>query len=614
MTITPILRRAVAASWLLSGTALAIPEGPAPNTPAWVQREALNYAKTTEAPTEQLAPAFQARWLPQSIANLVDWNQRALGDSSWLLLPSGNTPVLPLCTTWALQCAGDPFRYPGFDPFYENEAEVIPVVIYDQGCARLSGRVWAPKGSGAGANLPAVVIENGSIQAPEPLYWWMAQALVRQGYVVMSFDPRGQGRSDQQTPSGEQGSNLNSAVFWEGLVNVIDFFRSTPVMPYPHNASCAGTYPTPVTDFNPFHDRVDRARLGIAGHSLGATGVSVVQAYGGEGAEPWPGRLDRENPVKVVVAWDSLRAPGAASGGTPAVVARVPAMGQTSEYGIGGTPFTQAPDPESDKAAYSAWRDAGVPVYQLTIQGSTHFEWSLIPTFPATSWCPEVVDGHCAGGWGRPLAEHYSLAWFDRWLKQAGEPGYDDADARLLADSDWVDRYSFYARSARAFPKRDGGAVLCEDIRAGCGCGGDAGGSSSSSGASGSTSGGSSSGSGSGSGSSSGGGTSGSSSSGGSASGSGSGSGSSSGSSSSSSSGGGSGGCEPEGSSSSSSSGGSSSGGTSSGSSGSSGSSTGSGSSSSGAPGGSSGAASGGALPTSLLLGFLLLGSRRRLR
>jgi hypothetical protein len=106
--------------------------------------------------------------------------------------------------------------------------------------------------------------------------------------------------------------------------------------------------------------------------------------------------------------------------------------------------------------------------YQLSIQGSTHFEWSLIPTFPATSWCPQVVEGRCAGGWGRPLAEHYSLAWFDRWLKRPGEQGYDDADARLLADADWVERYSFYSRAARAFPVRSGAKALCEDIRAGC--------------------------------------------------------------------------------------------------------------------------------------------------
>jgi hypothetical protein len=280
----------------------AIPEGPEPNTPAWAQREATNYARTTGAPTEQLAPAFQQRLQVQNAANESEWLMRGISDPDWFSPQSGNTNLLPLCTSWMMQCAGDPFRYPGVDPFYANEAEVTPLVIYDEDCARLSGRVWAPKGSVAGAGLPAVVIENGSIQAPEPLYWWMAQALVRQGYVVMTFDPRGQGRSDQQTPTGGQGSNADSTVFWNGLVNVIDFFRSTPVAPYPHNVTCAGTYGTTVTDYNPFFDRIDRDRLGIAGHSLGATGVSVVQSYGADGAEPWPGLLDTENPVKVIVA------------------------------------------------------------------------------------------------------------------------------------------------------------------------------------------------------------------------------------------------------------------------------------------------------------------------
>jgi hypothetical protein len=448
--------------------AAAVPEGPEPNTPAWAEREAANYARTLEAPTEQAAAAFLQRLQSQSLANQTEWLQRGLADPDWFSPQSGNTELTPLCTSWALQCAGDPFRYPGVDAFYEQEAEVEPFVIYDAGCARLSGRLWAPRGSASGPLRPGVVIENGSIQAPETLYWWMAQALVRAGYVVLTFDPRGQGRSDQQTPTGEQGSNANSAVFWEGLVNVVDFFRSSPVAPYPHNLTCEGSYATAVTAFNPFHDRIDRERLGLAGHSLGATGVSVVQSYGGAGAEPWPGLLDAENPVDVVVAWDSLRAPAAASGTTPAVVARVPAMGQTSEYGIGGVAKTTPPDPEGHKGAFVGWQQAGVPVYQLTIQGSTHFEWSLIPTFPATSWCPEVVAGQCAGGWGRPLAEHYSLAWLDRWLKKPGEPGYDTADQRLLADADWVDRYSFYSRAARDYPSRDGARQRCEDIRAGC--------------------------------------------------------------------------------------------------------------------------------------------------
>ena len=446
--------------------ALAIPEGPAPNTPEWTARETTNYARTTEAPTEQLAnPEFELVWNQQALANQNEWLARALADPSWLAPQSGNTMVTPLSATWGAVAAGDPTRYPvaagpNGATFYENEAEVVPVVFYDEGCARISGRVWAPRAWQPGdARLPGVVIENGSIQATEPLYWWYAQALVRAGYVVLTFDPRGQGRSDMQTPTGEQGSNINSEVFFSGMVNVIDFFRSSAASPYPHNVTCAGTYATTVAASNPFAERVDPDRLGIAGHSLGASGVSAVQGYpGSRFAFPDGGG---GNPVDVVLAWDSL---GVSEDGPP----RVPAMGQTSEYGIAGVAFTTPPDPEEHKAAYAAYVAAGVPVFQLTIQGSTHFEWSLIPTFPTTSWCPDMSSGACLGGWGRPMAEHYSVAWMDRWLKTAGEPGYADADARLLADADWCDRYSFYFRSARRFPDRAGVTHTTEDVRADC--------------------------------------------------------------------------------------------------------------------------------------------------
>lgn len=477
-----------------AASANAIPEGPEPNTPEWLQRELINFAKVGEAPLEEATnPAFMQRFFEQGLANNLEWMERGAADPSWLLLPSLNTLVTPLCGTWAMQCVGDPFRYPGFDgpdgkPFYEEEAEVIPVLYYDQGCARISGRVWAPRNGLNG--LPAVVIENGSVQAPEPLYWWAAQLLVRAGYVVMTFDPRGQGRSDQQTPDGEQGSNFNPEVFWLGLVNAIDFFRSNSVHPYPHNETCAGTYPTEVTPFNPVVGRVDPERLGIAGHSLGARGVSIVQGYGAVGAEPWPGKLDSANPVKVAVAWDGISVDGGAGGAAGplallpepifaplaglvggsgvATVPRVPIMGQNGEYGLTPAPFLQPPEPDSLKGGFTAWREAAIPVFEFTIQGSTHYEWSLLPTFPATSWCPSTEGGHCSGGWGNPMAQYYTLAWFDRWLKQPGESGYADADARLLADGDWRERYSFYFRSARSFPDRGGKAHLCDDIRVGC--------------------------------------------------------------------------------------------------------------------------------------------------
>ncbi|MES2682310.1 MAG: hypothetical protein V4650_02235 [Pseudomonadota bacterium] len=458
--------------------------------------EAVNFAMNGQAAAEQLSPIFQQRWNTQSLTNTQSWLARAAADASWLSPTSGNTALLPLCATWAEQCVGDPFRYQEAvgadgDHFYNAEAEVMPFVYYDEGCARQSGRVWAPKGSRAGDKLPAVVVENGSVQAPETVYWWAAQALVRAGYVVMSFDPRGQGRSDQQTPTGSQGSNANISVFTTGLVNAIDFFRSSSVQPYPHNLSCQGTYATAVTDFNPYQDRVDPGRLGIAGHSAGAIGVTVVQGYGAPGASAWPGRIDSSNPVKVAVAWDGATNPNLAGGGagsTPGVGAviseattllasvpavltpRVPFMSQTSEYGLVPVTYSSPPDIESHKAGYRIWQAASVPVVEFTIRGSSHYEWSILPTFPATSWCPQVVDGRCVGGWGRPMAEHYTVAWFDRYLKNPGETGYADADDRLLDDTgeQGANKMSYHFRSARAFIDRTGKAQICEDIRAGC--------------------------------------------------------------------------------------------------------------------------------------------------
>jgi len=143
-------------------------------------------------------------------------------------------------------------------------------------------------------------------------------------------------------------------------------------------------------------------------------------------------------------------------------------MGQNSEYGLTPTPFRQTPAKDDQLQPFKAWQAAGVPIFEFTIRGSSHYEWSLLPTFPATSWCPEVVDGRCVGGWGRPMAEYYTLTWLDRWLKRDGEIGFADADRRLLADQVFLPRFSFYYQSARDFPARNGSRALCLDILAGC--------------------------------------------------------------------------------------------------------------------------------------------------
>jgi hypothetical protein len=440
----------------------AVPEGPPPGTPDWYAREATNIARTAgEGQREASDPTFLPRLEAQTAANLADYNTRQAVDPDWSAF--GN-----VCEAWQNDCAGDPFLYPGVDDFYASEGQVQPISYYDDGGARISGRVWAPKHPMPGKKYPGVVIETGSVQAPETLYWWFAETLVRNGYVVMTFDVRGQGNSDNHTPGGAQGGNIDSSVFWNGLVDAVDWFRATPTQTYTPNTTWATDAAHPLrhagenNDFNPFHMLFDHSRLGIAGHSLGATGVSVVQ-----GLDPWPGVIGhgQPNPVSATVAWDNLAAPGSAApggGSIPEYRIRTPALSSSNDYGLVVQPYTSEPDPEGKKAAFHAWEKSGTPVMQLVIQGGTHYEYSRISQFPAPF---PTSNWHT---WGSPFADHYSLAWMDRWLKTPAEPGYGNADSRLLEDRAWGDRMSFYFRSARSFPDRAGAQHVCQDIRAGC--------------------------------------------------------------------------------------------------------------------------------------------------
>ena len=405
----------------------------------WFAREQSNWAKTREEPIRQANdPGFQQRWEEQSTTNYVAYRRQGLEETEWDR--SG------LCRRWTNQCTGDPYRYPenelwSGDSFYEAVGDVERVVFYDRDddAARLNGRVWAPKDAEPGDDLPGVVVMCGGA-ATETMYWWFAQSLVEAGYVALTFDPNGQGRSEE-----------SSLTHTDHHIDALDFFASTPEDPYPHNAGNerADSDAVPVADYNPFHDLLDRDRIGTAGHSRGASSTSVVQ-----GLDPWPGVGD--NPVTVAVAWDNPNPEGSEYDGYT-VSPRVPLMGQSADYKGEGVleelpalpdswvpqPKSEPPEPDARNAAYESWVDTGVPAFQVNFRGTTHFEWSQVPTFPASRW----------DSWGNEAADHYSVAWFDYWLKDPDEPGYDDALDRLLAEDPWHDRLSFYYTSAYCFPR-----------------------------------------------------------------------------------------------------------------------------------------------------------------
>lgn len=102
----------------LAGAGAAVPEGPEYPSAEWFQREAQNYAKTQEEPEAQMAsPGFQTRWNAQGAANLATYLERSAA-GTWPWEHRGN-----LCAYWNEQCTGEPFFYPGVDPFYDEEAD-----------------------------------------------------------------------------------------------------------------------------------------------------------------------------------------------------------------------------------------------------------------------------------------------------------------------------------------------------------------------------------------------------------------------------------------------------------------------------------------------------------
>ena len=104
--------------------------------------------------------------------------------------------------------------------------------------------------------------------------------------------------------------------FVDGTIDALDFFLSTPARPYSPTgwtpeqvaAAHAAGQDEQVDWTNPCAAHLDRTRLGLAGHSLGARAVTVVQQCSDQ-AELWrtvPACTGRSFPIHAVVGWDGL--------------------------------------------------------------------------------------------------------------------------------------------------------------------------------------------------------------------------------------------------------------------------------------------------------------------
>ncbi len=437
---------------------------PEPGTPEWLQRDAVNQYCATLRPRDQAAsPAFGFGNLGQGAALYAD---QAVDQLSRPTDPSGGiTTLIPGAK------AADPFRT--VERWTEaGLGRVSPVSFRALNGSTLRGHVFVPPASvpKPKGGYPGVVITDGSVQAYEELYFWAAQDLASAGYMVMTYDVQGQGDSSlfgEDCPGEctgvpyQQDSN-----FFQGAEDSLSFFLSTPAAPFGGSS-------------NPWATDLDRSRIGLAGHSLGARAVSHV------------GQCDSR--VQTIVAWDNLQAIEDCSGVViPAEhrtkeLINVPALALNNDYGFTTEAHTEAPDPDEKTAGYEQVLGAGLDAQVVSLRGATHLAYTHIPLVFQSNQL------------GERMASYYTKAWFD-WQLRGDRTGLARLTARAFDDSvdvtsigagsydpalaDPTDPYSgnvpyliegipvadavsFYYRSA--YSLRDRGRLLaCADVRKGC--------------------------------------------------------------------------------------------------------------------------------------------------
>jgi dienelactone hydrolase len=301
----------------------------------------------------------------------------------------------------------------------------------DRGQA-LAATMWGPTDAmladrGLTAPLPGIVYSGGFISS-QPMYYWFAQEMARNGYVVMTYDVSGQGRSE--------GNATGNAP--QDLRNALDFFTSTPDDPYER----------PIGDvaYNPLYGMLDRGRVGTAGHSMGASAVQTVADHCGV--------------VKAISAHSDLHTDYAEdppeAAGACGLRTLVPIQGQGADYETFIFPPQPTPgtDPEEKLPGFRAARDAGVDTQELVIESASHLAWSH-------------VFGAYTASWSEDVALHYALAWFDRYLygdmARGGQTGTERLTNVFSVDAEDHGVSKKY-RSAYAL-----GGDQCEDMVAGCG-------------------------------------------------------------------------------------------------------------------------------------------------
>ena len=450
------------------GSLIAEPDYPAnmppANTPQFISAGVAAYVHAQGAGLDQMSnPAYLAAATPYTAPGLV--------------AIAGNP-----------QISDAPFLH---DPYRLNwspaRGERMDTSFINRYGAKLIVNFWSPKlpykdrisGRVTQGPLPTLLLIPGAGYTTAILYEGLAQQLAENGYLVAAVNPQGQGGSDTDPsprsvycdPSGAWRQPQEAGVSETGdcagyfgvqppytgryalIYNLLlrgglglgSYFLEAHLEPsafatdatsvhtgFRHVYVFAGFDATRwlLSDENPWRARVDADRLGIMGHSAGADAAYIC------------GQADSLHRFKAIATWDDRAVPPATF--TPSV----PTMWQNSEFQIAIGPVTRPlpPDYLPARGVSKKLRSLGVPVVALALAGSNHQEWNYEP------YAGLPNQNFSASSLGMQVAQYYTLAWFDRWLKgdTTSAPHGDEAQqiisarARLLARSfdDSADRTS----------------------------------------------------------------------------------------------------------------------------------------------------------------------------
>jgi dienelactone hydrolase len=335
------------------------------------------------AATGERAARDCADWAGDPVPGTAEWeqadleNQRCAGEGQRLIEenPAVAAANAANAEVRAEGYLGDPFRVPHR---WDGERGRYELTTYtDRDGTVWSAALFGPHDVGGGP-YPGVLLVC-HVCGPLPtttetlaLWYWAAEALAEAGYVVLY--------------AAVGGNSVDRAM------DATEFLTATP------------DAPTARGEFNPWHARLDRERLGIVGHS-GAAGVALTVGH----ADP---RYD------AVVAWDPAR-----SFSFESVVPRVPTMILVADYTRDGTEARAeppVPEPGSRFTFYDTIRAAGIDTMQVAPRASTHLDWTHFTGMPHSIY-------------GEMVATYYTRAWLDRYVAGSSDARGGRRESRATA-------------------------------------------------------------------------------------------------------------------------------------------------------------------------------------